>query len=168
MALGGILGGAVASVLSGGSLGVLGAIGSGVLDFFKTKEANKQELAVLAAQKDLAVTAASSATMLESMKLLGTSYEQDKAAYAGAGWADNIRAMIRPVLLAILVLTSVYLAIWSTGKVSLETAVISEIAKYSVFTCLDLTAMGISWYFGSRQMEKINRNISDAKAKSKK
>lgn len=163
MALGGMIGGAVASVLSGGSLGVLGAVGSGVLDYFKTKEANKQELAVLAAQKDLAITAASSATMLESMKLLAASYDHDKAAYIGAGWQDSIRAMVRPVLLTILVGVSVYLALWATSLTNLETAVISEIARYACFTCLDLTAMGISWYFGSRQMEKINRNLAVAK-----
>lgn len=163
--IGGMIGGAVASVLSGGSLGVLGAIGSGVLDFFKTKEANKQELLVLAAQKDLAITAASSLTVLESIKLMAASYDQDKAAYIGAGWQDSIRAMIRPVLLFVLVCVSVYMAIWSTSKISLEMVVISEIAKYSVFTCLDLTAMGVSWYFGSRQMEKINRNLAVAKGK---
>lgn len=163
MALGGMIGGAVASVLSGGLLGVVGAIGTGVLDFFKTKEANKQELAVLAAQLGNIQAAGSSQAALESLKLVSASYDQDKATYIGAGWQDSVRAMIRPVLLAILVITSVYLAIWSTGKVSLEVAVISEIAKYSVFTCLDLTAMGISWYFGARGMEKINRNLVAAK-----
>lgn len=163
MALGGMIGGAITSVLSGGSLGVLGAIGSGVLDFFKTKEANKQELAVLAAQKDLAITAASSATVLESIKLMAASYEQDKATYIGAGWQDSVRAMIRPILLAILVITSVYLAVSSYDRVASDVAVLSEIARYAVFTCLDLTAMGVSWYFGSRQMEKINRNLAVAK-----
>jgi hypothetical protein len=163
MSITGLIGGGLASVLSGGTLGVIGAVGSGVLDFFKTKEANKQERAVLAAQKDLAITTANSATLLETIKLMSASYDQDKAAYIGAGWQDSVRAMIRPMLIGILTMTSVYLALWSVARVQLETAVISEIAKYSVFTCLDLTAMGISWYFGSRQMEKINRNLAIAK-----
>lgn len=162
MILGSLLG-AAGSILSGGALGVVGAIGSGVLDFLKTKEANKQELAVLAAQKDLAVTTANSTTLLETIKLMSASYDQDKASYIGAGWQDSVRAMIRPILIAVLVITSIYLAIWSTAKVALEVAVISEISKYAVFTCLDLTAMGVSWYFGSRQMEKINRNLAIAK-----
>lgn len=162
MILGSILGG-VGSILSGGALGVVGAVGSGVLDYFKTKEANKQELAVLAAQKDLAITAANSQTMLESIKLMGASYEQDKAAYVGAGWQDSIRAMIRPVLVVTLTGISIYLAFTSLAEEGLDPTVISEIAKYSVYTCLDLTSMAVSWYFGSRQMEKINRNLMVAK-----
>jgi hypothetical protein len=157
--------GAAKGILSGGALGVLGAVGSGALDYFKTKESNKQELLVMAAQREAAITAASSATAMEGLKLIAASYEQDKATYIGAGWQDSVRAMIRPVLLAILLITSVFLAIWSTMKIKLEIAIISEIAKYSVYTCLDLTAMGISWYFGSRQMEKINRNLSTSKGK---
>ena len=160
----GTIGGAVASIFSGGALGVLGAVGSGVLDFFKTKEANKQELAVLAAQKDLAVTAATSATLLETIKLTAASYEQDKAAYVGdIGWVDQMRGALRPLVTVYLVAMSSGLAYWSFKKVGIETAVVAEIAKYSVYTCLDLTSMCISWYFGSRQMEKINRNLAVTK-----
>lgn len=147
------------SILSGGALGVLGAVGSGVLDYFKTKEANKQELLVLAAQKDLAVTTANSATLLEN----GASYANDAAAYVGAGWQDSVRAMIRPVLVVMLTGISIYLAFTSLAEEGLAPDTISEIARYSVFTCLDLTSMSVSWYFGSRQMEKINRNLAVAK-----
>ena len=134
-----------------------------LLDYFKTKEANKQELLVLAAQKDLAITTANSATLLESIKLMGASYEQDKAAYVGAGWQDSVRAMIRPILVVTLTGISIYLAFTSLAEEGLAPDTISEIARYSVFTCLDLTSMAVSWYFGSRQMEKINRNLAIAK-----
>jgi hypothetical protein len=155
--------GIAGSIFSGGALGVVGAIGSGVLDFFKTKEANKQELAVLAAQKDLAITAANSATVLETIKLMSASYDNDKATYIGAGWQDSIRAMIRPVLVTVLTVTSIYLTWSAVGKVGMDSAVMSEIAKYGVYTCLDLCSMAVSWYFGSRQMEKINRNLAVTK-----
>lgn len=156
MILDSLLGG-VGSILSGGALGVVGAVGSGVLDYFKTKEANKQELAVLAAQKDLAITTANSATLLESIKLMGASYEHDKAAYVGAGWQDSVRAMIRPILVVTLTGISIYLAFTSLAEEGLDPTVISDIAKYSAYTVLNLCSLTISWYFGARQIDKVNR-----------
>jgi len=163
MAIGTILG----SIFSGGAVGLLGGIGSGVFDYFKTKEANKHELAVMAAQKDLAMTAATSATLLESIKLMGASYEHDKATYEGAGWQDSVRAMIRPILVFLLTGLSIYLTWISVNNMELSGEVTNAIAQYSVFTCLDLCAMAIAWYFGNRGMEKVNRNILVSKGKPK-
>ena len=155
--------GTVGGILSGGALGVVGAVGSGVLDLLKTKEANKQELLVLAAQGENIRAAGSSEAALESLKLVAASYDQDKATYAGAGWQDSVRAMIRPVLVAVLTGMSLYLAYTSLAEEGLDPSVVSDIAKYSVFTCLDLTSMAVSWYFGSREIEKINRNLAEVK-----
>jgi hypothetical protein len=161
MAIGSLLGGvagAAASILSGGTLGVLGAIGSGVLDFFKTKEKNKQELAIITAQKELALVNKDSLTLLETIKLSAASYENDKAHYSGnLSKTDMLRGTLRPIVTYALLIVSTVLCMWAFKRVSLEQAVVTEIAKYSVYTCLDLTALCVSWYFGARQIDKIQR-----------
>lgn len=166
MSISGLLTGGLTSILSGGTLGVIGAIGAGVLDLMKTKEANKQELAKMAAQKELIVAAGSSAAAIESIKLAGASYEQDKAAYSGeVGFVDMVRGLLRPIVTVYLLAVSTYLALWSFGKVGLDLAIVGEICKYTIYTCLDLTSLCVSWYFGARQIDKINRANPPAKKK---
>ena len=161
--------GVITHFLSGGALGVFGAIGSGVLDFFKTKEANKQELAVLAARQQIAATEATSQAGLEALKLIGASYAQDAAAYTGElSWVDMLRGSLRPIVTYFLLAVSTCLAFWAFQRVVLEIGVVTEIAKYAVFTCLDLTSMCISWYFGARQIDKINRATAAPAAAKKK
>ena len=152
------IGGVIGSIVSGGALGVFGAVGSGVLDYFKTKERNKQELAVIAAQKELALANANSTAVLEGLKILGSSYDHDKATYGkDTGVVDLLRGTLRPIVTYLLLGISIYLAIWASRQVTLEMDIIKEIAKYAVYTCLDLAALCISWYFGARQIDKIRR-----------
>lgn len=162
MSIAGILGG----IVSGGTLGVGGAIGSAVLDFFKTKENNKHQLAVLTAQKDLALANANSATLLETIKMMGASYEHDKAAYTGPlSFVDLLRGTLRPIVTYLLLGVSVFLTWWAFERVGVGDEVIREVAKYGIYTCLDLTALCVSWYFGARQIEKTNRSGSPAPKK---
>lgn len=157
MNIGSMVAGGVASLLSGGALGVFGAVGSGVLDYFKTKERNKQELAVISAQKDLILAQADSATLLETIKMMGASYENDKATYVGAGFVDTVRGLLRPAVTVYLVAITTGLAVWAFRRVGLEQAVVAEIAKFAVYTCLDLTGLCVAWYFGARQIDKVRR-----------
>lgn len=149
--------GGLASILSGGTLGVIGAIGNGVLDIMKTKEKNKQELALVTAQKELALANANSATLLETLKLAAASYENDKASYQGAGFVDTVRGLLRPLVTLYLVGIATYLAVWAFGKIGLDPNMAGEITKYCVYTCMDLTALCVSWYFGARQIDKFSR-----------
>lgn len=158
MSIGGIISGGLASILSGGTLGVFGAIGSGILDYFKTKAQYKHQLDVISAQKELALVNANSQAVLETLKLVSASYEHDKATYSkDIGFVDWYRGTLRPTVTYLLLAISIFLAIWAFKMVGLETDVVKEIAKYAVYTCLDLTALCVSWYFGARQIDKIRR-----------
>ena len=170
MSIASMIGGGITSLVGGGALGVLGAVGSGVLDYFKTKEANRQEIAVLTAKAALAKETANSATMLEAMKLISTSYEQDKASYSDANlsWVDMVRGILRPTVTLYLVAIATGLAVWSIQRQGIPAEVQAEVAKYAVYTCLDLAGMCVSWYFGSRQIEKITRAVAPAAAAKKK
>jgi hypothetical protein len=53
--------------------------------------------------------------------------------------------------------TAAGITIYSIIKVGLDASVMSECAKYGVYTCMDLATIVVTWYFGSRQMEKIKR-----------
>lgn len=146
----------VSSLLTGGTLGILGAIGTGVLDIFKTKEKNKHDLAMITANIELAKASGNNLAVIEAIKLAGSSYEHDKAAYVNAGFVDIIRGLVRPILTTYLVVISSILAIWAFRKVGVEPVVVAEISKYSVSTCLELTSICIVWYFGSREIRKMH------------
>lgn len=155
----GILSKGLGSILSGGALGVFGAIGSGYLEYKKTQEANKHQLAVISAQKDLALAQGQNTVLLETIKLMGASYENDKEAYTSTKLfsVDGYRGTLRPNITYLLVGLAIFLAVWAFRRVGLEVEVVKEIARYAVYTCLDLSALCVSWYFGSRQIDKINR-----------
>lgn len=169
MSIATMIGGGLTSLLGGGALGVAGAVASGVLDYFKTKEANKQEIAVLQARAALAKETANSATMLEAMKLISTSYENDAATYSAEklSWVDMVRGVLRPTVTLYLVAIATGLAVWSIRRQGIPVEVQAETAKYAVYTCLDLAGMCVSWYFGSRQIDKISRAVAPAAAKKK-
>jgi len=154
----GMVTGGLTHILSGGTLGVLGAVGSGVLDFFKTKEKNKQELAIITAQKELALANKDSAVLLETIKLSAASYDNDKATYGkDVGWLDSYRGSLRPNVCYFLLAASTYLTIWAFMRVGVDNAIIAEAAKFGIYTCMDLTALAVSWYFGARQIDKMHR-----------
>jgi len=155
MAIGSLLAGGIGSILSGGTLGIFGAIGTGVLDFFKTKQANKHELEMIAAQSALIEKQGNSQAALELLKLAGASYENDKATYQGAGMVDTIRGLVRPTLTAFLVAVAAIIALWAFKRVSLDSVTVDEIAKFSVEICLNLASMAVTWWFGSRGIDKI-------------
>lgn len=146
------------SLFSGSLLGIFGAIGTNVLDFFKQKQKNKHELDVLEKQKEIASIAATSQTILETLKTLSTSYEADKSHYSGEklSYVDQIRGLTRPVLTAYITIECSYLVIYSLNKVGLSTALMEKISEYSVYASFELAGICIGWWFGSRGLSKFN------------
>lgn len=159
MDIGSILSKGLGSILSGGALGAAGAIASGYLDFKKTQEANKQQLAVLNAQKELSIANGNNTVLLETIKLMGASYENDKETYTNTKLlsVDGYRGTLRPNVTYLLVGLSIVIAIWAFKRAGLEVDVVKDIARYSVYACLDLAALCVSWWFGGRQIEKRRR-----------
>lgn len=141
-------------ILSGGALGAIGAIANGYLDLQKTKENNKQELAVMAANLEAAKAAGANLATIESIKLAGSSYEADKASYANASAIDIYRGSVRPTVCYFLVLMSTFIGFWAYSRVGISDPVIASIAVYSMQTCLEMASMSVSWFFGTRYMAK--------------
>lgn len=156
MDIGAILLKGLGGIASGGALGVVGAFGTGIVDYFATKEKNKHALAVLDKQVALANAEGVNAVAIEKAKALGASYENDKAAYGG-GWVDMLRGLQRPGITDWLLVVATAITIYALRQVPLTAEVWAEIAKFGVYTCLDLTAMCVSWWFGSRQLERVRR-----------
>ena len=144
----------LASLLSGSFLGVFGSIGTGVLNFFKQRQANKHELDVLAAQKDLALIAGNNNLILEAFKTLQSSYGVDTATYQGANFpsVDWWRGMVRPITLLFLVVMSTILALWAFKKVGIGSMLTENIVEHAVKSVYEFTGLAIGWYFGSRSL----------------
>ena len=147
----------LASLFGGTALGVLGSIGTGILAHFKQKQSDKHEMAVLAAQKDLAIVMVNNATVIEAYEAMQGSYEVDKEAYVSAKFpsVDWFRGMVRPFLVAMLSSSCVTLALWSFYKVGIETYVVENIVDHSIKALFRFTEFSIGWYFGNRQVEQF-------------
>lgn len=163
--MGGILGtvlGGIGHVFSGGVLGVVGSIATGILDHFTKKKELEKEIAAINAQKELAIQKANGDALLETLKMqnaaTSASYEHDTKMFGkDAGAVDIFRGTLRPIMCYLLFLTAAGITIYSIVRVGLDASVMSECAKYGVYTCMDLATIVVTWYFGSRQMEKIKR-----------
>lgn len=156
-----ILGGA-SHFLGGGVLGIVGSLGGEVINYFKKKKEIEQQVAVINAQKELALAKANGDLLLETTKMQNAattaSYEHDTKAFGkDISWLDTYRGSLRPNMCYLMFFTAAGITVYSITKVGLDTAVMSECAKYGVYTCMDLATMIITWYFGNRQMDKIQR-----------
>ena len=146
--------GTVGKVLSGGALGVVGSIGSGIINMIQTKNTNAHELAVMAANLEAAKAAGLNQVTLDSIKMMSSSYEADKASYQNASGIDVYRGSVRPTVCYFLVGMSTWLGFWAFSRVGAADTVIAEIAVMSMNTCLEMASMALAWYFGARYMAK--------------
>lgn len=155
MAIGTTIVNALSSVFSGGLLGTIGTIGTGVLDFYKIKQKNAQDLAVMDAQLKAVQAAGQNQEVLATIKLMASSYEADKATYGEhPGLVDTVRGLTRPILTMYLVLISTILGLWAFHKVTFAETIM-EIAKGCIEMCLFLTSVSVVWWFGDRMKEKF-------------
>ena|SRR3990167_3068956 len=160
------------SLLSGSVLGIFGAVGTGVLDFFKEKQRNKHELEMLSAQRDLIEAQGKNAVTLENAKNFGASHESDKATYANqeamTGWTglvfnflmaivDFLRGFTRPGLTWYFTILSTLLAIYALETVGVDAELLKRVAEYAVAAALELTGVCVTWWFGQRSIEKMGK-----------
>lgn len=160
MDIGGILVKGLSGITGGGIVGAAAALATGYLDLKKRQAENKHELDMLAAQKEMVLAQGANAVALERSKSVAASYENDKATYGDSLMgriADFYRAIQRPGITNWLLVLSTVIVCYALRKTPLALEVWSDIARVGVYTCLDLTAFCISWWFGSRQIEKIGR-----------
>lgn len=151
---------------SGGIVGLVGGITSGVLNYFQTKQerAFKLEEMKLAAQLNAAKTAGDIALAREAgaAEALTTSQRADLATTT-SGWVSNLRGFTRPGLtwcftlaLFTIIIVSVFAPNW------LQDA--PPLLEFGVTMITDTTGMMIAWWFGSRQIEKQARTWGNATA----
>ena len=150
----------VAGITGGGIVGTVAALATGYLDLKKKQIDNKHALDMIAAQKDLVLAQGQNAVALEKSKATVASYENDAAKYGDGWWgklADFFRAIQRPGITDWLLLLSTSIVCYALYVKPLTPEIWADISRVGVYTCLDLTAFCISWWFGSRQIEKIGR-----------
>lgn len=140
------------SLFSGTLVGVFGSIGSEVLNFFKEKQKHKHDLEILDKQKELAIVAANNLVVLETIKLLASSYENDRAHYSveHLSYVDQIRGLVRPVLTTYLTLIATGIAIHCVTKIGWGTILMDRVSEYTVYATFELLGTCVGWYFGSR------------------
>lgn len=152
---------ALTSLFSGSLLGIFGSVGAGILDYLRQKQANKHELDIFAAKKELAQIAATSAVQLENLAVLKGSYETDKATFwqkdapVGILIIEMARGLTRPVLTLYLTIIASYIAVSSLREVEMTPEVLRRVAEYSIYSALELTGIALGYWFGSRGLQRI-------------
>jgi hypothetical protein len=139
----------ITSLLAGGTggfLGILGNLGNTWLAMKHDEQQNKYNLAMVPLQlnADIERTKAEVAKTQEAgaSAAFVASQEADKLDGRESAWAANIKAMVRPVCLLLLMISTV--AIYTKGSPSQEMK--DYITQNIVVDC----SMAISWYFGAR------------------
>lgn len=165
-----ILGSAVTALLGGGATGLLGSIGTAVIEHknLKLKLDHKErmarvetdqmrlegEYAVKVAETEaegqarVAASEAEAARAVAEGKALEASYEHDKASY-GIRWIDAIRGLVRPVMTLYLsaVVTMIYLDIeGAIAEQDLGPALVENVILGVLYVWATVTL----WWFGSR------------------
>ena len=127
---------------SGGLIGTVGGIATGVLNYFKTR----QEHAFRIEEMKLGAS-------LAAAKTAGDIALTREAGAASATWVSDLRGFTRPGLtwfftfaLFAIIATSLLNPKWLAEAPALLTFGITMVA--------DTTGMMIAWWFGSRQIEK--------------
>jgi hypothetical protein len=160
MDIGAILLKGVSGITGGGVIGAAAALATGYLDLKKKQVENKHQLDMLSAQKELVLAQGQNAVALEKSKATAASYENDRANYGEnllGRIADFFRAIQRPGITDWLLLLSTGIVCYALWKTPLANEAWADIARVGVYACLDTSSFCISWWFGSRQIEKIGR-----------
>jgi hypothetical protein len=143
---------------SGGALGIIGGVASGLLNFFQKRQDNKFELEKLSLRSNLqqGELAGELAKAREqgAADAFTASIKADTALRGEHKWVTSFRAFTRPGLTwyFVLLMTGI-LAGYIAGVIALDT-IDDPILQYGVVTVFNTTVMMISWWFGQRQIEK--------------
>jgi hypothetical protein len=159
----------VDELIGGGLFGLIGGLGGRIVEIFVAKEKRKadaerfqhelkmrelegvlkrqeteDELLVNAQTIDGklkdAIVSGEYAGLVESIK--------QEASIKGSPWMDNIRGLVRPVILMFLAASTMYTYNVAVDKLSTQEAVAQ--------TWLGLFVTAVLWYFGSRDYQNFN------------
>ncbi len=175
--------GAILSLLSGGLLGTIGSLLSNVMDFFKVKEQNKQEvkmkqmdLDAMDKEYEYRETAAqlnADVALTESGDdLREATYDHDEAKYskgmiiksiflkAPLVFVDVVRGLIRPALTVYLIALVTMVFYMVKAIIDQEGLTIDPVEALAIFAqvvdmILFLASMAIGWWFGDRSKKAV-------------
>lgn len=147
----------IGNISTGGALGIIGALGSGVLNYFQTKQEHgfKIEEMKLGSSLKQVETAGQLAIAREDNagKAFTASQTADASISGTSPWVANLRGATRPLLTWVftfasfaIVAATLFFPQWLVSAPPMLTVGIGMV--------LDMTGMMISWWFGSRQIEK--------------
>ena len=166
----GILG-VASSLLTGVQTGVLGALATGALGYFKDKQEHKHKVDMLNAQVGIIQAQGASALALENAKALVASYASDKATYSDASkmtgvlgfiggllgvLTDFVRGITRPGVLWYLLTVLTLLCVHSILKVGMTDELMKNILTATVALALELVSMAGAWFYCSRDIMKLD------------
>lgn len=118
----------------------------------KTIEAEANRDIAVATQNRLATEAEAQADIEQAeVKLIQTSYNNDRATYGG-GFVDAVRGLMRPTLTMYF---AVLMALIAYQLFSLSTEIVSASTAQTMLTdiinaCIFLATTSVTWWFGSR------------------
>lgn len=148
---------AVTNVASGGVLGLVGTIGSGVVSIFQAKNQYTHDehmadlnLKLVAAQSDAASRLSADQLKTMSEQQAGQAFTASQVA---GGQINNVNPVIagilslwRPLLTSALTALSVYLY---------QTTTDLEMKAFIIKVSVQSWSMALAWWWGSRQIEKF-------------
>jgi hypothetical protein len=143
------IGALIGSVLTGGTgglLGIIGNIGNTWLSMKQQKQQNDFQIAMLPLQlnADLERNKAEVAKVVEQGAAAGFAASQAADAPTGheSPWALDVKAMVRPVCLAML--AAAVVALYTAGELTVD------MRSYIIQNVVTDFSMAVSWYFGAR------------------
>ena len=148
------------SLFSGGLLGFLGSVGTGVMNIYSQMQRNKHDIAMEVAKRETMMATQSGQLSIETIKAFSASYDADKATYwkDGSPWwmacIEFARGFTRPGACWHYIIASDLIAIYALWRTDLSDAAWGEISKASVYAAMQLTGICVGWYFGSRSVDK--------------
>jgi hypothetical protein len=139
----------IIGTLLGGVAGAAGAVVQKVLDN-RDKKSEREHLQEMAKLGQLGEAAKAQASLqVSAIDLQRASMEADKATYGG-GWADTVRALVRPAVTAasLALLVAVAWGSYSEGGFSAEQRL------GMVDAAVTLAQVAVGWWFGARIVRK--------------
>ncbi len=151
---------------TGGVLGLLGGLATGVLNFFQTKQANAHQLLMKKEEREMAtlignIRQAEFAADFAKLREQGAAdafTESQRAGNRGRShWlVDALRDSTRPLLTWFFTFLTTWLIV-ATGMGWLVMENVTDpLLQYSAVACVNTTMMMHAWWFGQRQIDKVS------------
>lgn len=150
----------IGNVSTGGLVGLLGGLGTGLLNYFKQKQEHAFKIEEMKLAASLRQVEVAGEITLAREKGAADAFANSQAADAAitgtSTWVANLRGFTRPGLTWLFVFALfaiIAVSIWMPDWL----AEAPQLLSFGVEMVVDTTGMMIAWWFGSRQIERQSR-----------